>query len=99
MDLYFAILIGAVINLLFGLNEAKAKPDYRFLIFFKENAISVVLNILCGCVIVYAREEIKEILPITFLSAVFIGSSGQFIWEKIAKIFDSEQNTYIGVNK
>ena len=99
MELYFAIVIGAVINLLFGLNEAKAKPDYRFLIFFKENAIPALLNILCGCVIVYAREEIKEMLPVTFLSAVFIGSSGQFIWKKIAKIYDPEQKTYIGRNE
>lgn len=100
IELYIAIVAGAVINLLLGLNEAVAKPDYHFNIFFKENIIATVLNIITGCIIVYAREDpiVKSVLNVTFLSAVFIGSAGQFYWKKIKKIFDPDEETYISNN-
>lgn len=101
MDLYIAILIGAVINLLFGLNEAMGKPDYRFSIFFLKNIVATLLNIIIGCSVVYSKDDPKVsqlIGEITFLTAVFIGSSGQFLWKKITNIFDPEKKTLVGNN-
>lgn len=95
---YVAIIIGATISLLFGLNEAVVKPEYKTKFFFKQNLGSTLLNIICGCVLVYAGDEISAIYPITFLSSVNIGLSGQFVFKKIAKIFDNENKTLIGIN-
>ncbi len=101
MELYIAILTGAVINLLLGLNEALVKTDYRFSIFFKQNIVATVLNIIIGCSVVYSKDDPKVsqlIGEITFLTAVFIGSSGQFLWKKITNIFDPEKKTLVGNN-
>ena len=95
---YVAILVGAVIALITGFNEALAKPDYKFSIFLKQNAGSTLLNILCGCVLVYAKDEIASIYTITFISSVVLGMSGQFLFKKVAKIFNPDNETFVGVN-
>ena len=97
MELYLAILAGAIINLLFGLNEALMMTEFKFIIFFRQNLSSTLLNIICGCVLVYARDDIITIYPITFISAVLLGISGQFVFKKMAKIFDSNFETFIGI--
>ena len=101
MELYVAILTGAVINLLFGFNEAIKKPDYRFSIFFKQNIVATMLNIIIGCCIVFDKDSqlvTKLIGEITFLTAVFIGSSGQFYWKKVTNILNPEKPTMVGNN-
>ena len=101
MELYVAILTGAVINLLLGFNEAIKKPDYRFSIFFKQNIVATLLNIIIGCSIVYDKEGqlVNQLVgEITFLTAVFIGSSGQFYWKKVTNIFNPEKPTLVGNN-
>ena len=99
MELYLAVLAGAIINLLFGLNEALAMSEFKFIIFFRQNLSSTLLNIISGCVLVYARDDIITIYPITFISAVLLGMSGQFVFKKVAKIFNSDNKTLIGFNK
>jgi hypothetical protein len=101
MELYVAILTGAVINLLLGFNEAIKKPDYRFSIFFKQNIVATVLNIIIGSCIVYDKDGqlIKQLVgEITFLTAVFIGSSGQFYWKKVTNILNPDKPTLVGSN-
>ena len=99
MELYLAVLAGAIINLLFGLNEALMMTEFKFIIFFRQNLTSTLLNIISGCVLVYARDDIITIYPITFISAVLLGVSGQFVFKKVAKIFNSDNKTLIGFNK
>lgn len=99
MELYLAIFAGAIITLLFGLNEALAMPEFKFIIFLRQNLGSTLLNIICGCVLVYAKDDITTIYPITFISAVLLGMSGQFVFKKVAKIFDNSSETLIGFNK
>jgi len=96
---YVGVCAGAIIGLLFGLNEALVKPEYRTGIFFRQNAGSTLLNILCGCVLVFARDEIHDIYPLSFISSVILGMSGQFMFKKVTKIFDSSNDTLIGINK
>jgi len=99
--LYLAVCTGAVINLLFGLNEALEKPDYRFSIFFKQNIVATLLNIIIGFSIVFGREDplVGQLIgEITFLTAVYIGSSGQYFWKKISNIFNPEKPTLVGSN-
>ena len=59
----------------------------------------VILNILCGGVLVYAREEIVSIYTITFISSVVLGMSGQFLFRKVAKVFNPEEKTFVGISE
>ena len=86
-----AVLVGVVINLLFGLNEALGKPDYRFLIFFKQNWFPTMMNVICGLSFAYFSEE-------TLLNIMFFSSAGQFYWKKLANIFSERLPTKIGYN-
>jgi hypothetical protein len=97
--LYIAVVAGAVIALLFGLNEALAKSEFKTAIFFRQNLGSTLLNIICGCVLVFAKEEINSIYPLTFISSLLLGMSGQFVFKKVAKIFDNSSETLVGFNK
>jgi len=95
---YIAVIIGAFIALLFGLNEALVKDEFRSKTFLCQNLSSTFLNVICGCVLVYAKDEIHDIYPLSFISSVILGMSGQFMFKKVAKIFDKESDTLIGFN-
>ena len=96
--MYVAVLAGAVIALLFGLNEALAKSEFKSGIFFRQNLGTTLLNIIFGCVLVFAKDEIVNIYPLTFISSVILGMSGQFAFKKIVKIFDGDSKTKLGIN-
>ena len=96
---YVAIVVGALIALLISFNEALAKPDYKFATFIKQNLGSTLLNILCGGVLVFAKDEISAIYTITFISSVVLGMSGQFLFKKVAKVFNPEEPTFIGIKE
>lgn len=98
MELYLAVLVGCVINLLFGLNDSFGKPEFKWAIFFKDNLIPTVLNLVCGAVLVWFREDIVSIFPLGGLSAVFLGLGGQTIFKKLQKMFDRKVDTYVGIN-
>lgn len=97
--LYLAVCAGAIIALLLGLNEALGKPEFKTVIFFRQNLGSTLLNVLCGCILVFAKDEITSIYPLTFISSVILGMSGQLVFKKVAKIFNPEENTLVGINK
>jgi len=99
MELYVCVLIGAFIYLAFSWNEIYGKPEFKWKIFFECNLGSTVLNVLCGFVIVWRREDISQWFPITGIVAVFLGTSGQLIWKKLSNMFNSKVDTYIGINK
>jgi len=96
---YVAVICGACIALLFGFNEALAKDEFRTAIFFRQNLGSTLLNVICGFVLVFAKDEIHDIYPLSFISSVILGMSGQFMFKKVAKIFNSDSETYFGINK
>jgi len=49
-------------------------------------------------VLVYAKDEISSIYTITFISSVVLGMSGQLLFKKVAKVFNQEEQTLIGIN-
>jgi len=55
--------------------------------------------VICGFVLVFAKDEIHDIYPLSFISSVILGMSGQFMFKKVAKIFNSDSETYFGINK
>lgn len=99
MELYLAVVAGAILNLLFGLNEVFGKPQFKWGIFFRDNLIPTILNLACGAVLVWFRADIEGIFPLGGLSAVFLGLGGQTIFKKLQKMFDRKTDTYVGVNQ
>jgi hypothetical protein len=86
----FFVIAGALLNLIFGWNEAAAKPDYRFLIFIKQNIVPFILNILCGILLVLATKETG------YLNAVFYGTAGQYWFKKLQNVFNPDYPTLVG---
>jgi len=92
MKIYLAVLVGTLINLMFGLNEAMAKPDYRFLLFVKQNWFPTFANLVCGGSFVYFGD-------VTGWEALFFGSAGQYYWKKLSNIFNERVPTKFGINE
>ena len=99
MELYIAVLLGSLIFLLFQLNEVFKKDDFSWKSFYKENLIATILNLVIGWTLVWAKDDIIAIYPITLISSVVLGSMGQAIWDKITGVFNVDRPTKIGINK
>lgn len=93
------ILLGAILWLMFELNKALVKQEFNWSKFIILNWLPFSLNIICGLTILWFREEIKDILPITKVYSVILGMSGQGIFKKIVGIFSKNIGTTIGINE
>jgi hypothetical protein len=96
---YLAVLLGCVIYLGLQLNGVFTLPDFKWSIFLKTNAIPTILNLIIGCALVLIKDELINIYPITLLSALILGITGQAVIKKFTNMFDNRINTVIGVNK
>lgn len=99
MELYVAILTGAVLALLLKLNKALKLENFAWKEFFKLNLIPTVINILLGCVAVYARAELVHIYNITFVSAIILGAAGQYVFKSLVDAVSPGVSTAIGLNE
>lgn len=96
-QLLLAVLVGCLLNLLFSLNDIFGKPEFKWNIFLRQNIIPTIINLICGFVIVWFKDDIASVFPIGGLSAVFIGIGGQTLFKKLQKIFDRSVDTYVGI--
>jgi hypothetical protein len=94
--LYIAVLLGSIIYLGLQLNQTYTLPGFKWLVFIKTNWIPTLLNLLIGCALVFIKDEITTIYPITLLSAFILGISGQAILKKLTNMFDAKVNTVVG---
>lgn len=97
MELYIAVLAGCLIYVLLQLNQNLNNPEFSWKIYFKTNVIPTALNLIIGCILVYAKDDLTTIYPITFVSAMMLGVSGQALIKKLSNIFDSKVNTLINI--
>lgn len=97
MENYFAVLAGCLIYILLQLNGVYNHPDFLFKTFIRNNWIPTVLNLVIGCVLVYAKDDLTAIYPITFVSALMLGISGQALIKKLSAIFDSRVDTIVSL--
>ena len=95
---YVAVLLGSIIFLGLQLNSAYALPDFKWKIFINTNWIPTVLNLIVGCALVFIKDEITNIYPITLLSALILGITGQAVIKKLTHMFDTKVDTAIGFN-
>lgn len=98
MSYYLAVLIGAFIYILMQLNGVLNLPHFKWSTFFKTNAIPAILNLIIGFALVYMRADIEKLYPITMLTALLLGVSGQLVFKKLQDTFDPGKKTFIGVN-
>jgi hypothetical protein len=96
-QLLLAVLVGCLLNLLFSLNDIFGKPEFKWNTFLRQNIIPTIINLICGFVIVWFKDDIASVFPIGGLSAVFIGIGGQTLFKKLQKIFDRSVDTYVGI--
>jgi hypothetical protein len=97
MSFYFAVLAGCLIYILLQLNGVYNHPDFLFKTFIRGNWIPTLLNLIIGFVIVYAKSDLINIYPITFVSSLMLGISGQALIKKLSNIFDSKVDTIISL--
>lgn len=99
MEFYVAILTGAVLALLLKLNKALALPEFNWGVFFKQNGIPTLINLILGCVAVYAKDELVNIYNITFVSSLVLGAAGQYIFKSLFDTVSPGVSTAIGLNE
>jgi len=97
MTLYIAVFLGCLIYILIQLNGRLVKPDFQWSIFVKTNVVPTVINLIVGCALVLGKEELINIFPITFLTALLLGLSGQTVIKKLADAFNNKVPTKIGL--
>lgn len=97
MQFYLYVLIGCLLYIGFQLNTAFVLPDFKWKIFFKTNIIPLCLNLVIGFTIVSIRKEITNIYPVTFLTSILLGLSGQVIFKKMQDAVNSNKATLIGL--
>lgn len=98
MKFYIAILAGALLGILFKLNKAYTLPDFTGKSFLKLNWISTLINVVIGVILVYAKDEIEILYKITFISALVLGTAGQFVFKGIIDAASPGVSTAIGLN-
>jgi hypothetical protein len=94
---FVAVFLGCVIYILLQLNGVYTSPDFKWGVFAKTNWIPTVLNLLVGVGCVIGKEEIVNIYPITFVSAMMLGLAGQAFIKKLSNVFDSKVNTIVSL--
>lgn len=99
MELYIAVIIGGLLYIGFQLNGVLILPDFNWKYFFKSNIIPLILNLMIGLILVYIRSDLVNIYPVTKLTALFLGFSGQVTFKKLQNIFDPAKKTYLSLGK
>lgn len=94
---YLYVLAGCLLYMGFQLNSAFVLPDFSWRVFFKTNIIPAILNLAIGFLVVSIREELVNIYPVTFLTAIMLGLSGQVIFKKLQDITDPDKPTHLGI--
>ena len=96
--MYLAVFLGCLIYVLLQLNGVFALPEFKWTVFVKTNIVQTILNLVIGCSLVFVKDDLVNIYPITFFSALMLGISGQALIKKLSDAFDKNLPTVIGKN-
>lgn len=97
MELYLCVFAGSVLYLLLQLNNVYLLPEFSWKIWFRTNSVPTVINLIVGFILVWQRDAMEIIFPITPISAIMLGTSGQAVWKKLANIFDKKIDTVVNL--
>lgn len=93
---YLYVFLGCLLYVGFQLNSAFTKEDFSWKLFFRTNIVPFVLNMIIGFIMVSIKDDLVNIYPITFLTSIMLGLSGQVIFKKIQDSMDPDKKTYVG---
>jgi hypothetical protein len=100
LKLMIFVVLGAMIVLMLSLNEALAKPGFKWSKFIKQNLLTTLLNIMIGCTIVYSEfDSVDPLYPLTNTTALMLGAAAQVIFRKLITIFTTEKSTFVGTKE
>ena len=86
MEFYIALLLGTLIYLGISYIKIYKSPKFSIMAFAKFNLPVVILNLLIGVCLVWVKDDMVQVYPITKLSCIIIGCTGQAVWSKLIKI-------------
>jgi hypothetical protein len=95
MKFYIAVFAGCILYLLLQLNDVYNLPDFKWKLFLHTNWVPTIINLVVGSIMIYAKDEIVTLYPITFMSSIVLGAGGQAIWKKVSHIFSSRVDTVV----
>jgi hypothetical protein len=98
MKFYIGVFAGCLLYVLFQLNDVYNLPGFSWKQFIRTNWVPMMINLVVGSICVFAKEEMTNIYPITFISSIVLGAGGQAIWKKVSHVFSSRIDTVVGVN-
>jgi len=97
--LVLLLFLGAFLLVALNLNKAFPKKDFSWRIFFEKNAVSTVVNIIVGGIIILAKDDLITIFPVTKISIAMVGFAGGALWNYIFGIVSPIKPTALGNNK
>jgi uncharacterized metal-binding protein len=97
--LFLAAAIGAIVYMMIDYVGEKGNQ-----VFTKKYLLTTLVNIIVGCVLIWATKLKEGILQIGYFDAakvlaMFFGIAGQKLFKTIIDITDSEVKTKLGINK
>jgi hypothetical protein len=97
MNYYLAVIFGCMVFSLLQLNSVLNLPDFKWKKYIRENVISIILNLVIGCSMVFARKDLENFYPITLFSAFILGIAGQSVLKKLTNMLDKNIPTVVGL--
>ena len=102
--LYLLVFLGALFILFRSLNKALPKPDFEWLIFVKKNIVETLLNIFAGAIIILTFDIHTGLfqlagLDFTKFFCVFLGISGQMVFNFLLQVTSKSYKTWFGRNE
>lgn len=104
MVLYLLVFVGALFILLKNLNKAMPKDDFKWSIFLRKNITETLLNVMAGAIIIYTLGIKPGLfhynnLDFTKFFCVFLGISGQMVFNALLQFTGKGYKTWLGINK
>ena len=103
MNILF-VFLGIIIAIFKKLNKALSKKEFTWNLFFYKNVLPMGLNFVTGVTLVLALGIEKGTIMFnnwdaTYLSCVFLGFAGNYIFDLIFEAADTKFKTFLGRNR
>ena len=103
---YIFLLSGILAFNLLRLNSAWKEPEFSWMIFAKDNVLSMVVAIILGCAIIASNSITDDTFDIAFAGMILniniyiiLGIGFDTFVKKIFEVINPSKSTKIGLNK
>ncbi len=88
IELMILATIGAIIHLLFKWNNSRKRVGVKFN--WSSQIITTLIGLITVYVLIYVREDLKELVHITRINAVLLGYIGDSAFKNFVKTFKTK---------